>query len=241
MIVGTRQSYPAWDGRYNLDAVSARAFEIRLCLNPACGLRYPLSAGHPFGERCPVCLGETMAVMTRSLPADAGASEPPQSRGPSLLLDNIRSAWNVGSILRSADGAGFTHAFLCGLTPTPENPVVRKTALGAEDSVSWSSHRDGAALAGSLAAKGFRILALETVEGAITLRDSDLGGMDPSGLVLVVGSEAAGIDPGILELASQAVCIPMRGRKRSLNVAVAFGIAAFLISERLVKARSDSP
>ena len=59
-----------------------------------------------------------------------------------VLLDNIRSAWNVGSILRSADGFDFSHAYLCGITPTPEVDAVRKTALGAEDYVTWSHHKD---------------------------------------------------------------------------------------------------
>ena len=78
-----------------------------------------------------------------------------------VLLDNIRSAWNVGSILRSADGFGFSHAYLCGITPTGDNEAVTKTSLGAEDSVPWSHHKDAVKLAKGLKTEGWRIYVLE--------------------------------------------------------------------------------
>jgi tRNA G18 (ribose-2'-O)-methylase SpoU len=117
---------------------------------------------------------------------------------------------------------------------------VQKTALGAEDSLSWSIHRDGAALVARLVREGFYVLALETAEGAIPLGQLSLSGLDASKIVLVVGSEPAGVDPGILELARQVVRIPMRGRKGSLNAAVAFGVAAFAISEQLASVHNAS-
>lgn len=144
------------------------------------------------------------------------------------LLDNIRSAWNVGAMFRSADGAGFTRLHLCGITPTPEIPAVGKTALGAEQSLLWDWGADGVALAQGLLEQGCRLWALEQDPRAVSIYASkpDLPG---GRLVLVVGNEVCGVDPGILELCQRVVHIPMRGAKRSLNAAVAFGIAAFAL------------
>ena len=121
----------------------AQSFQVRLCQNPACGLRYPLLAGSPFGERCPICLGVTVLAAEGPLEREQPLAYAPSQTGVCLhaLLDNVRSAWNVGSIFRSAEGFGFDHLYLCGITPTPANEDVNKTALGAQDSVSWSSHR----------------------------------------------------------------------------------------------------
>lgn len=218
--------------------MSETVYEIRLCLNPECGLRYPLTGDHRFGERCPACLGETKPVLARPLSQEHSLKTLERRLNASVLLDNIRSAGNTGSILRSAEGAGFAHAFLCGVTPAPGQPGVRKTALGAQESLSWSSHRNGAVLVRRLAGEGFYLLALETGPAAVPLRRLDLDGIPPESLVLVVGSEVAGIDPGILEYARQVTCIPMRGAKVSLNAAVAFGIAAYEISEKLAGRKS---
>ncbi|MFT3894729.1 MAG: hypothetical protein QM730_24125 [Anaerolineales bacterium] len=121
-------------------------YEIRIC--DSCGLRYPLVQGHPHGTRCPICMGSTRVILSRELiyeptgDLSRGGSKSfltpaPSARkaGFAVLMDNIRSAWNVGSIFRSADGFGFVHAYLCGITPTPEVEAVAKTSLGAEDSV----------------------------------------------------------------------------------------------------------
>ena len=108
--------------------MSISSFEIRIC--QSCGLRYPLTEAHPFGARCPHCLGETRVVLKKVLSEKEEEIELRSKKGEvrAVLLDNIRSAWNVGSILRSADGFGFNHAYLCGITPTPEVEAVRKTA-----------------------------------------------------------------------------------------------------------------
>ena len=92
-------------------AMQNSAYEIRKC--ESCGLRYPLVVGHPIGTRCPVCLGETRLLLSGELVTEPARSphfyqKPKMER--TVILDNIRSAWNVGSIFRSADGFGFTHA-----------------------------------------------------------------------------------------------------------------------------------
>lgn len=144
-----------------------------------------------------------------------------------VLLDNIRSAWNVGSILRSADGFAFTHAYLCGITPTPDNEAVSKTALGAEESVSWSYQKDAVKLVQSLQVEGWRICALEEDVRAVELGHAAFRNCESEGIVLIVGNEVTGVDPELLDLSDQIFYIPMHGEKKSFNVAVAFGIAAF--------------
>jgi tRNA G18 (ribose-2'-O)-methylase SpoU len=147
------------------------------------------------------------------------------------LLDNIRSAWNVGSILRSADGFGFIHAYLCGITPTPENESVRKTSLGAEDSVPWSSHKDAVKLVKGLKREGWIILGLEETRDATPIDESQSAGKFPGReRLVIVGNEVTGIDPGLLELCDEIVTIPMLGEKKSLNAAIAFGVAAYALT-----------
>lgn len=218
--------------------MSDSSFEIRVC--ESCGLRYPLVAGHAHGTRCPVCMGETRAVLQRELifePAratntalrDRGRTRKRGELG--VLLDNIRSAWNVGSIFRSADGFGFTHAYLCGITPTPENEAVQKTSLGAEDSVPWSYHKDAVQLVRGLKREGWIILGLEEDARGVDVAEIDLsyGGIRRD-TVLIVGNEVTGVDPGLLDLCDQIISIPMRGDKKSLNAAIAFGVAAYVLT-----------
>ena len=146
-----------------------------------------------------------------------------------VLLDNIRSAWNVGSILRSADGFGFNHAYLCGIAPTPEVDAVRKTALGAEEYVTWSHHKDAVKLVKGLKKEGWKVGALEEDQRANPISQF-ADSQTSSPFVLILGSEVTGVDPELLDLADQIYYIPMRGQKRSFNVANAFSIAAYALS-----------
>jgi 23S rRNA (guanosine2251-2'-O)-methyltransferase len=214
--------------------------QIRTC--PACGLRYPHMQTNTFGTRCPACLGETRVTLRirrklepvetvpkRSLPASDSATPKRPTREFAVLLDNIRSAWNVGSIFRSADGFGFVHAYLCGITPTPESEAVTKTSLGAENTVRWSYHKDAVKLVRILKKKGWQVWALEEHERAVPLS----AGADiqfSSSVILIVGNEVTGVDPGLLALSDTIFHIPMRGGKKSFNVAIAFGIAAYQLT-----------
>lgn len=219
----------------------AKAFQVRVC--SSCGLRYPLTEGHAFGTRCPICMGETRLVLSRELILEPQpihnatdlppnpqwhVSEPSPKRSGqyAILLDNIRSAWNVGSILRSADGFAFAHAYLCGITPTPEHEAVAKTSLGAEDSVPWSYHKDAVKLVQGLIKEGWRVWALEEDERAKSIQMISITQTNQP-VVLILGSEVTGVDPGLLELCDEIFYIPMRGEKKSFNVAMAFGIAAY--------------
>ena len=209
-------------------------FEIRECTREGCGLRFTMLQGDPRGARCPIC-----RTLTREAGTGFGRSAVQQStersqvddpRGPELevLLDNIRSAWNVGSMLRSCDGAGIRHVHLCGVSAPADNPKVAKTALGAEKTMPWTFHPNGVKAARDLQNTGLRLWALEGGERAESL--FDIADEIPGGPVaLVVGNELSGVDPGILNLCERVVCLPMQGIKGSLNVAVAFGIAVYFI------------
>lgn len=208
------------------DVGEIKGYQIRQCVRDECGLRYPLIDDRLHGERCPRCGASTRLLILRPLEREhAGGSVAGSCIHLEILLDNLRSAWNVGSIFRTADGLGIQGLYLCGFTPTPENPKVTKTSLGAERSVPWSYHPDGVCVAHSLREQGYRIWALEHDRRAVSLLDEHFE--SPIGkVILAVGNEITGVDPGILELCEKIIYIPMQGAKRSLNVAVAFGIAA---------------
>ncbi len=204
------------------------SFEIRVCVS--CGLRFPLTEGHSFGVRCPHCLGETRVVIKKKIARESAPKEESKLKEVrAVLLDNIRSAWNVGSILRSADGFGFSHVYLCGITPTPELDAVRKTALGADEHVTWSHHKDAVKLVQELKEAGWKIYALEEDERSQPLSQTSA---TTSPTMLILGSEVTGVDPDLLNLADNIFHIPMRGQKRSFNVANAFSIAAYVFVER---------
>jgi tRNA G18 (ribose-2'-O)-methylase SpoU len=223
---------------YNHDMPTS-AYEIRCC--NSCGLRYPLTEGHTFGTRCPICMGDTRLTLrvSRKLVFEPKHARPESDLTPNpspirrgelaVLLDNIRSAWNVGSIFRSADGFGFAHAYICGITPTPEIEAVTKTSLGAEDSVTWSYHKDAVKLVKDLKKEGWKVWALEEGEKAISILKPPF--LKPNErAVLIAGSEVTGVDPDLLDLANEILYIPMRGEKKSFNVAMAFSIAAYALS-----------
>ena len=228
-------------------------YVIRQCLDPACRFRYPVDEGASGPDMpCPRC-GQPTEVAARfpvrpGTPPGRSPSRPPTHR-VEALLDNIRSIYNVGSIFRTADGAGIQRLHLCGITPTPDHPKVAKTALGAEQVVPWRAYNNAVDAVMALKAEGFVILVLE--EGvdedqklsflekpSLSGRFPDqkpsflekLGFSEEAPILLVVGNEIVGIDPGVLALADQRLVIPMRGVKRSLNVATAFGIAAYWVT-----------
>lgn len=201
-------------------------FEIRVCEN--CGLRYPITRGHSFGVRCPHCLGETSVALEKTIHDEPAHEENVHADNLVVLVDNVRSAWNVGSILRSADGFGFSHAYLCGITPTPDQEAVQKTSLGAEDFVTWSHHKDAVKLIKGLRLEGWKIIGLEEDKRAISLHQFATAA-DQQPIVLIIGNEVTGVDPGLLKLCDEILYIPMHGQKRSFNVAVAFGVAAYAL------------
>ena len=203
------------------------------CENPACGLRFPGHEGAPRWNRCPLCRSNTHIVaQVNSSHTQNRRIETRKTRQVEVLLDNLRSAWNVGSIFRTSDGLGIDKIHLCGISPTPANPKVNKTALGAEISLPWEHHKNGVKLAQELKSRGYLLLALEDIRGAIPLYQVDFPESHLP-LVLVVGNEICGVDPGILEYCQTVIFIPMSGMKRSYNVAIAFAIAASYVLNKI--------
>ncbi|MDO8492802.1 MAG: RNA methyltransferase [bacterium] len=144
-----------------------------------------------------------------------------------LILHNIRSAYNVGSIFRTADGAGVAKIFICGISPTPEDAKVLKTSLSAEKTVPWEYHAQTWRLLEKLKKDGLQIVALEQAPKSIDYRKFKL----KLPLALIVGNEVHGLNKKILSLADKIIEIPMYGKKESLNVAVAIGIALYKLLE----------
>ena len=141
----------------------------------------------------------------------------------SVLLENVRSMYNVGAFFRTADAAGLEGLYLAGITACPPKNAIRKTALGAEETVRWEHGRDARALLERLRARRYEIAAVET-----SLRAVDLFDWAPAFPVcLVFGHEVEGISPHVAELCDTHVRIPMLGRKHSLNVATAGGVVIY--------------
>ncbi len=144
-----------------------------------------------------------------------------------VVLDNIRSLENVGSIFRTADALAVDKVFLCGISGKPSSSKISKTALGAEKVVPWEYRKQTWRLVEQLKAQGVFVAALEQ-----TKRSIFLPGFKPRfPLALVIGHEVKGVSASVLSGADAIIAIPMRGQKESLNVAVAFGIAAYEINK----------
>lgn len=154
-----------------------------------------------------------------------------------VVLDNIRSRENVGSIFRTADAAGVSKIYLCGITPTPPHEKISKTALGAEKWIPWEYHKQTWWLLKKLKdSRNFYAIAQKTRVCVVALEQTkksiNIFDFKPKfPLVLVIGNEVKGLSQKILKYCDKKVAILMYGRKESLNVAVAFGIAVFSIIE----------
>ncbi|MEK7116502.1 MAG: TrmH family RNA methyltransferase [Patescibacteria group bacterium] len=140
-----------------------------------------------------------------------------------FIAHNIRSAENVGALFRTCDSLGITRLWITGYSPTPAHSKVAKTALGAETAVEWEQRIDVTSVVEELRREGTRIVALEIAEGATNLAKY----LPHQKTALLLGNEVTGIPPSILALCDDVVAISQRGKKESLNVAVAAGIAGF--------------
>ena len=153
-----------------------------------------------------------------------------------MVLNNIRSLYNVGSIFRTADGAGLEKIWLCGVTGIPPDTKISKTALGAEKNVPWEYARSAAECLKALKQKGYEIILLEQTRQSRAYQK-----FKPRGpLCLVLGNEIGGVGDELLPFCDQAIEIEMSGLKNSLNVTVAFGIAAYHIRHELKKIQTVS-
>ncbi len=148
-----------------------------------------------------------------------------------VVCDDIRSLFNVGSIFRTADAAGADRIYLCGITGQPgkfkADGKLSKVALGAEKTVPWEYHRQSWRLLDKLRSEGFNVVSLELTPTSVNYVDF----RPKFPLALVVGNEVAGVKDSLLRRSDACIEIPMRGMKESLNVSVAFGIAASWIGQ----------
>ena len=141
-----------------------------------------------------------------------------------VLLNNIRSSYNVGSIFRTSDGAMIEKLYLCGYTSAPPRKEVMKTALGSTESVAWEYCEDAETVIKKYKELGYKILALElTVDSKSHYAMTN----DVFPALLIVGNEINGVNQELLDLCDDALEIPQYGIKQSLNVAVAYGISVF--------------
>lgn len=155
-----------------------------------------------------------------------------------VILHNIRSLYNVGSIFRTADAAGVSKIYLCGITPKPidefgkPRPQLTKVSLGAEKSVAWEKAKSITAVINRLKREKYKILAVEQNKRATPYHKLKIKNEKLKAVALILGSEVKGLPTSILNQADKILEISMVGKKESLNVAVAFGIVVFGLKYR---------
>ena len=152
-----------------------------------------------------------------------------QIREKILILENIRSTHNVGSIFRTADSVGISKIYLAGYTPSPidrfgrKRKDIAKSALGAEESVEWESVEDAKEIVGKLKKDGFQTISLEQSDNSVDYKNIEV----KEKMVVVLGNEVDGVSEGVLKESDVVAEIPMKGEKESLNVSVATGVFLF--------------
>ena len=139
-----------------------------------------------------------------------------------VVLDNVRSLNNIGSVFRTSDAFRVEHIALCGITATPPHREIHKTALGAEESVAWSYHEDTAECVRVLKDKGYRLYAVELAHDSLKLGTDRVATDKP--VALVLGNEIEGVQESLLPLCDGCLEIPQYGTKHSLNVSCAAAI-----------------
>lgn len=150
-----------------------------------------------------------------------------------IILDNIRSTNNIGSVFRTADAFLLKKIFLCGVCAIPPDKGIRKTALGATDSVEWEYRTDTLSLVEELQEQGVKILAIEQAEDAMMLHNFH---PDPNQEYAVVfGNEVKGVQQSVVSISDEVIEIPQLGTKHSLNIAVSAGVVCWDLFTKLQK------
>ena len=170
---------------------------------------------------------------------DAEITKEAYDRLPKLplyfVLDNLRSAFNVGSIFRTCDILRVTGLFLCGYTACPPHAKLEKTALGTIDYVPWRYFDTAVEAVGCLQGLGVEVWAAETTSGSVPYIEAEF----PAELAIVLGNEALGVSNGVLDLCDGLIEIPTRGYKNSLNVASACAVLGFKALEEMEGVGND--
>lgn len=142
-----------------------------------------------------------------------------------LILDNIRSMNNIGSVFRTADAFKVGKIYLCGITATPPHREIQKTALGADETVSWEQVQDVLSLVKDLQNNGYKVVAVEQVEKSVSLLDFQPKKVEK--YAFVFGNEVFGVNQGVIEQADFCLEVPQYGTKHSLNISVTVGVVAW--------------
>lgn len=142
-----------------------------------------------------------------------------------IVLDNVRSLNNIGSVFRTADAFLIEKIYLCGITATPPHKDIRKTALGATESVAWEYRKSTSELIKELKSEGWCTLAVEQAEGALQLNDFNVD--RNARYALVFGNEVKGVSQEVVDMSDDVLEIPQFGTKHSLNISVSVGVVVW--------------
>lgn len=148
-----------------------------------------------------------------------------------VVMDNVRSMYNVGSIFRTCDGFAVEELLLCGITACPPHKEIAKTALGSTESVNWRHFDETTAAIAELKERGFKVYAVEQVDTSVALQD--FAPQKGEKIAIVLGNEVFGVDDDALALCDGALEIPQAGTKHSFNVSIAGGIAIWEIFKKI--------
>ena len=148
-----------------------------------------------------------------------------------VVLDNVRSLHNVGSVFRTGDAFRVERIMLCGITATPPSAEIHKTALGAEDVVEWQYFASTMDAVAALRSEGFKVFAIEQCEGSVALQD--LVAEPGTRYAVVLGNEVKGVQQEVVDASDGAIEIPQFGTKHSLNVSVTAGMVIWEFAKKL--------
>ena len=149
-----------------------------------------------------------------------------------IVLDDIRSLHNIGSVFRTSDAFLIEKIYLCGITATPPNKEIHKTALGATDTVAWEYQKDVISVIEQLKADNFSVFAIEQVENSIMLNDFEVE--KGKKYALIFGNEVKGVSQQAIEKSEGVIEIPQLGTKHSLNISVSAGIVVWDLFKKLI-------
>lgn len=147
-----------------------------------------------------------------------------------IILDNVRSAINVGLIFRTSDAFLIENIILCGITATPPDKEIRKTALGATDSVKWEFFENTITAVSKLKAEGYHIIGIEQTDKSTMLNDISL---PKKSIAIIMGNEVNGVAQEVINMCNEAIEVPQFGTKHSLNISVATGIVIWELWKKL--------
>lgn len=156
-----------------------------------------------------------------------------------IILDNVRSQNNVGSVFRTSDAFRIEKIYLCGITSTPENREVHKTALGAEDAVDWEYEKDTLTVVGRLKEQGYQVYSIEQAENTTSLENFSIGLQGK--YALVFGNEVKGVQQEVINASDGCIEIPQFGTKHSFNISVTVGIVLWQLIRPLLGTFATRP